>query len=125
MFSGRRLNDGRGTPPQDVQRCEVFLRETILLVAPLVKAHTTMVRARLAAKESHTVFGRSVTRSHNVSSAPRRRGAINGTNAPHGVLLPVVGDIESDDRSLAVGGCPFDDHDLRYLPVLAKVFVGA
>lgn len=37
----------------------------------------------------------------------------------------MVSDVESNDRILAARGCTFDDHDLGYLPVLAKVVVRA
>lgn len=107
----------------NVQCREVFLRETILLVSPLVEIHTTVIRARLATKECHAVFRCSVTRSHNVSPPSGRGSAIYGTDASHGVFLPVVSDVESDDRVLAVRGCAFNDHDLGYLPILAKVVV--
>ena len=114
-----------GISLQNIQCREVFLGETILIVTPLVKAHTTVVRTRLATKECHTVLCCSVTCSHNVSPATRRKSTIDGTNTPCGILLPVVSDIESNNWILATRGCTFDDHDLGYLPVLAKVFVRA
>jgi len=117
------MTNGR-MPLQDVQRCEVFLREAILFVTPFVKVHAAVVRARLATKECHTVLRRSVTCPHEVSPTPRRESAIDSTNTPRSILLPMISDVESDDRTLAACGRAFDDHDLGYLPVLAKIVVG-
>lgn len=124
MFPGDRLSDRRGKVNANPQRREVFLREAILLITPLVKAHATVVRTRLATKKCHAVLRRSVTCPHNVPPTPRRKSAIDSTNAPGGILLLVVSDVESDDWTLAVRGCTFDDHNLGYLPVLAKIVVG-
>ena len=90
-----------------------------------MKVHATVVRARLPTKERHTVLRRSVTCPHDVSPTSRRRSAIDGTNTSRGVLLSMVSDVESDDRVLAARGCTFDDHNLGYLPILAKVVVRA
>ena len=109
------MTNGR-MPLQDVQRCEVFLREAILFV----RVHTAVVRARLATKECRTVLRRSVTCPHEVSPPPGGR-----RHQPRSILLPMVSDVESDDQTLAVCGRAFDDHDLGYLSVLAKVVVGA
>jgi hypothetical protein len=108
----------------NVQCREVFLRKTILLVSPLVETHTTVIGTRLATKECHAVFRCSITCSHNVSPPSGRRSAIDGADASHSVLFPVVSNVESDDRVLAVRGCAFNDHDLGYLPILAKVVIG-
>ena len=109
---------------RNVQRCEIFLRKVIFLVSPLMKVHTAVVRASLAAKECHAVLRRPVTCPHYISSASRRGCTIDSTNASRGVLPPVVGDVESDDRILTICGCALDDHNLGYFPVLAEIVVG-
>ena len=90
----------------------------ILLVPPLVEARTTVIRAHLAAKECHAVYRCSTACSHNSS--------INGTDTSHGVLLPVVSDVEFDNRVLTVRGCAFNNHDYLacqgfWTPILLEI----
>jgi len=43
----------------------------------------------------------SVTCLHEFSPTPRRESAIDGTDTPRSILLPMTSDVESDDRTLA------------------------
>lgn len=72
---------------------KVLLSEAILLISPLVKVHTIVIRARNPTQKGHTVLGGPVTRSHDLLTATRRRNSIDRCDRPRRILLSMVCDV--------------------------------
>jgi hypothetical protein len=84
-----------------------------------------MVVACDTAEEGHTVLGRPIARTHDLSPASRRRRAIHDRDAASGVLTPVIRDVQPDNRRSASGWGRLLDGDLRDFAVLPEVVVGS
>ena len=81
------------------QSSQVFFRETILLIAPLVQVHTAVIGAADATKESHAIFGSSMTGAHDLMTTSRRWCTIDGSNTPGGVFTTMICNIEPNHWS--------------------------
>lgn len=53
----------------NAQSGQVFFGEAVLLLAPLVEVHTTVIVAANAAKEGHAIFRSAIACPHNVTTS--------------------------------------------------------
>jgi hypothetical protein len=84
---------------ENTQSSQIFFGETILLISPFMKVHTTMVTAWNAAKKGHTILCSTIAGPHYISAPSWRLGAINSSNCTGCVFASMVGYIQPNNRN--------------------------